>query len=79
MLLRSLYKKAAVEKKTEVKYVVAKKHQASKRAVRPAGVQGKYKMVDKRMKKDDKKRKAAQRRSGRDKHQKKNKTKTKTK
>lgn len=42
--------------------MVAKKNQAGKRAHRPAGVKGPFKMVDKRMKKDDKSRKAAERR-----------------
>ena len=59
-----LHKKATMEKKKEVKYVVAKKNQAAKRAVRPSGVKGHFKQVDKRMKKDDKKRKATERRKG---------------
>ena len=59
-----MHKRALQEKKREVTYVVAKKSQATKRPSRPAGVSGKYKMVDKRMKKDDKTRKAAERRKG---------------
>ncbi|CAB3988348.1 pre-rRNA processing FTSJ3 [Paramuricea clavata] len=51
--LKSLYKKAGIgkRKKPEVKYVVAKKG-GGKRAKRPAGVKGPFKMVDPRMKKD---------------------------
>merc|ERR1712083_1159513 len=53
--IRKMYKKAAAAgKKKEVKYVVAKKHQAGKRASRPAGTKGPYKQVDPRMKKDNK-------------------------
>lgn len=51
--LKSLYKKARIgqRKKPEVKYIVAKKG-VGKRAKRPTGVKGAFKMVDARMKKD---------------------------
>lgn len=52
--LRNLYKKSARGKKQEVAYVVAKKGRSSGR---PVGVKGKYKMVDKRLKKDNRKKK----------------------
>ena len=53
--IKQIYKKAGVlgRKKPEVKYVVAKRGLAGKRAVRPAGVKGPYRQVDPRMKKDN--------------------------
>ncbi|XP_033103435.1 pre-rRNA 2'-O-ribose RNA methyltransferase FTSJ3-like [Anneissia japonica] len=52
--IKSLYKKAGMgkKKKTEVKYVRARKSLAGKKAVRPKGIKGPYKMVDPRMKKE---------------------------
>jgi AdoMet-dependent rRNA methyltransferase SPB1 len=47
-----MYKRAAATEKRDVKYVVAKRYNAGKRAKRPAGVKGLYKQVDPRMKKD---------------------------
>ena len=68
--IKEIYKKAGVlgTKKPEVKYVVAKRGLAGKRAVRPAGVKGRYRQVDPRMKKDNRavklKAKAASKRKG---------------
>ena len=44
--IKKMYRQAAAEgKKKDVKYVVAKKHHAAKRASRPAGTKGPYKQV----------------------------------
>ncbi|XP_054710443.1 pre-rRNA 2'-O-ribose RNA methyltransferase FTSJ3-like [Uloborus diversus] len=52
--LKTIYKKAIPKKDTNVTYVVAKKG-GGRRVSRPAGVKGRFKVVDRRMKKDMKK------------------------
>lgn len=66
--LRSLYKKAGLGKeKRQVTYVVAKKG-VGRKVRRPAGVRGQFKVVDSRMKKDQR---AQQRKEQRKKHKRK--------
>lgn len=59
--LKKIYKKAQ-EKKKETTYVVAKKHLTGRRARRPAGVKGRYRVVDPREKKDKRSLKAKSKR-----------------
>ncbi|XP_076107166.1 pre-rRNA 2'-O-ribose RNA methyltransferase FTSJ3-like isoform X2 [Mytilus galloprovincialis] len=63
--IKQIYKKAGLlsTKKKEIKYVVAKKGMG-KRAARPSGHKGPYKVVDPRMKSDNKRQKAQDRKKG---------------
>lgn len=65
--LRSLYKKAGLKEKRQVTYVVAKKG-VGRKVRRPAGVRGHFKVVDSRMKKDQR---AQQRKEQKKKHRRK--------
>jgi AdoMet-dependent rRNA methyltransferase SPB1 len=64
-LSRRIYRKAArdINKKKEVKYIVAKRFQLAKKGNRPGGSKrGPFKVVDPRMKKDNRAQKKTERR-----------------
>lgn len=60
----SIYKRATRQKKADTTYVVAKKG-VGKRVSRPSGVKGRFKVVDPRLKKDNRNMKQAGNKKGR--------------